>query len=845
VTTIEQAIGRLSAAQISQGTSQSVGSGTGGAAFADLRGIGADKTLVLLNGRRVANNAFDSSAVDINMIPFAALARVEVLRDGASALYGTDAIGGVINFITKKDFQGGNISAGVDLPQESGGRSFNVNGAYGIGNLDNDGFNFFAVIDYQKQNRLEASQREFGKTGFLPNKGVDRTSGTTFPASYTQVQPIPTDPVTGATTRAFTTNPLAGSCAPPFSIDTAGLGRNCRYDFTRWIDLVPETDRLSVMLRGAAKLGPEHTLNLEYFRASNTNATVISPVPQTGNTMNSTVAGGAQNPFFPGNGITPAPTAFTIDPTLPISVNWRAADAGPRQSETDNVQHRFVAGLEGVVKGWDYAGAFSYNQNRVDDKLTGGYSNDSLISAGIANGIINPFGAQTAAGAQYIKDAALRGDLQTGRGTVYGIDATASRDLGDWVGAGRNVALALGGELRREDFDNVVNIPIAAQAASTGVDESGTVTGGRTVAAIFGEINIPITKDLEFTGAVRFDDYSDFGNTTNPKVSVRYQPIPAMVIRGSYSTGFRAPSLYELYAPKTLTFTENSYNDPVLCPDGEGGVNTPNTQEGRDCNQQFLVQRGGNQKLNPEESKNFTLGLVLEPLANLTVGVDFWRIELENQITELPETLIFGDPAKYAARFNRDANGTLSPDGSNPGFVVAPNENLGDLTTYGIDLKGDYRLRTAGIGAFSFGFNGTYVIKYKYQREIGGEFVENQGRYIDNGPIFRWQHSLNVGWTYGDWGAGIVNRFKAGYTDQNDGIEPGDPLYNNVDAYSVFDLYGTWAPTKAINLTVGVRNVLDEDPPFSNQGSTFQVGYDPRFTDPIGRAFYIRGSYSF
>ena len=156
VTTVEQVISRITAAQCIQGTSQSVGSSSGGASFADLRGIGADKTLILLNGRRIANNAFDSGATDINMIPFAALERVEVLRDGASALYGTDAIGGVINFITKKSFSGGTVTIGADIPAESGGKAYNANLGIGFGDLDKDRFNVFGVVDYQKQDALTA-----------------------------------------------------------------------------------------------------------------------------------------------------------------------------------------------------------------------------------------------------------------------------------------------------------------------------------------------------------------------------------------------------------------------------------------------------------------------------------------------------------------------------------------------------------------------------------------------------------------------------------------------------------------------------------------------------------------
>ena len=181
-TSVEDILSLVSGNQSLQGTSQSVGASTGGASFANMRGLGQNKTLVLLNGRRIANNAIDSSAPDLNMIPMAALERVEVLRDGASALYGTDAIGGVINFITRKNFTGGTVSMDVSKPQHAGGDSKGFNIGYGVGDLGKDKFNVFGFLDYQKQNPLSASQRPQSTPGqgFYDNK----TSGTPYPGIY-------------------------------------------------------------------------------------------------------------------------------------------------------------------------------------------------------------------------------------------------------------------------------------------------------------------------------------------------------------------------------------------------------------------------------------------------------------------------------------------------------------------------------------------------------------------------------------------------------------------------------------------------------------------------------------
>src|SRR5471032_172267 len=192
LTTAQDVMNTIPMNQSSQGSSQSVGLGTGGQSTADLRGIGADKTLVLLNGRRIASHPFNGSSVDLNIIPVSALERVEVLRDGASAIYGTDAIGGVINFITKRSVKTTTITAEAVAPRKVGADEHRLNLSTGYGDLDADGFNVFGVFDYHKLDILTSQQRDFSKTGVIPERGLNLTSGTTYPGNYF-------DPTSGAT----------------------------------------------------------------------------------------------------------------------------------------------------------------------------------------------------------------------------------------------------------------------------------------------------------------------------------------------------------------------------------------------------------------------------------------------------------------------------------------------------------------------------------------------------------------------------------------------------------------------------------------------------------------------
>ncbi|MDB5911276.1 MAG: hypothetical protein JWP34_5393 [Massilia sp.] len=831
VTTIEQVMSNLSVSQGQQGTSQVVGLGTGGASFADLRGIGANKTLVLLNGRRLANNAFDSSAPDLNMIPFAALERVEVLRDGASALYGSDAVGGVINFITKKDYQGGAITVGADSPQHPGGKSQNFNASFGKGDLANDGWNVFGVLDHQEQNAIGGTQRPFN------TRFPGGLSSSTSPANYYQGN--------------NSGNPAAAGCGSP-NLIPSGDGTSCTMTTSSFVDYIPKTERTTALLKGTFRINENHQFGLEYMATQSKVSSQIAPVPYGGLIQNRLRPDGSLNPYYPGNSTAFAPN-IPLDPTFDdgkggagaqpgfVHVKWRDLPNGPRADENTNTQQRLIASLTGVVAGWDYDGAFSYNENKVQENLRG-YSDGGIISAGVLNGVINPFGPQDAAGDALIASAALDGNVMNAKGSTTGIDLHASRELGDWLGVGHSAALAIGTEAHHETFLSAANTDYAAKVvASTGIDPYTHNEGSRSVYAAYAELNVPVLKTLDITAALRYDKYSDFGSTTNPKVGFRFQPSKQVLVRGSYSTGFRAPSLYEINSAQTYT-NSATYNDPINCPGGTV-VSGSGKATAANCKQQFQVLTGGNTALSPEKSKNATIGIVVEPINNLTVGLDFWSINLTNVIGTLNQDEVFTDPVKYASIYHRTASGDLATDGSqcpNPltcGYVDLRTQNLGNVSTNGVDISTMYRLRTSSLGTYNFQANSTWVHKYDYQTSSGGAWNQNVGVYSGTGPIFRWQNTLSLAWNLGDYGAGLTGHYKSGYTDQTPS--------NEVASYTTFDSYLSWAATKNIGLTAGVRNMFDRNPPLSYQTQTFQAGYDPRYTDPTGRTIYARATYTF
>lgn len=820
VNSTEGALARVVSSQSMTGSSQAVGSGTSGAAYANMRGIGSNKTLVLLNGRRVAAFAFSSASVDLNSIPFAAIDRIEVLRDGASAIYGTDAIGGVINFITKKNYKGFDATINYSNPQQAGGdkKGFALSGGYG--DLDKDGFNIWFAADLQKNDKITAIQRDFGRTGVIPDQGLVKTSGTTFPGNFTQ--------------GSLAGNPSLPNCAPPFSLYIPGTStKTCRFDYTAYIDLVPETETKTALIKGTFKLGT-NLLSLEHMSTDNRNLTHIAPDPMTGLSMPPT------SPFYP-------KTYPGIDPTKNISVNWRMIPAGPRTGDSNTDANRTVLALEGSSGKLDYRAGLFNAESTGTQSLVSGYLNKSIISAGVKGGKLNPFGEADAAALAILNSAQMAGAYSNAKGQTTGVDANVTTQFGNL--AGGPISVSFGGEFRKEKYTNNTIDDVVNNVPSLGASPYH-VTGDRNVMAVNAEVLFPITKELESTLAARYDKYSDFGSTFNPKVAFRWTPVKQFNVRGSYNTGFRAPSLDEMWGPQSVTYTGDPYDDPLLCP---GGKVSGNGVEPRDCGQQAQILTGGNPALKPEKSKTFTFGIAFEPVKNLTASVDYWNIRMTDSISGFPEQAIFADPAKYASRYHRcselpaamqetlDRCATEWANGNGLGYVTGLTDNLGGVKTDGFDFALGYGFNS-GFGRWNLNWEATYVRSYEYQRNKDDPYIQNVGMYVDASPVLRWVHNFGVNWKNGDFSAVANVNYKSGYTDQN---LVDDQYIQSVKSYTLTDVAVTWSGIKHTKLTLGVKNLFDAKPPFSNQGTTFQQGYDPRLTDATGRTFIVRANVSF
>ena len=817
--TAAELLNRVSANVNGFNDARSIGnSNNPGFAGASLRGLGEGSTLVLLNGRRLANYAFNAAAVDLNSIPLAAVERVEILKDGASAIYGTDAIAGVINFITRKDYHGAKFTGQLGETEHGGGGHKQATVSAGLGNLSVDRFNIFATLDYQKDAALRARDRTFSRTGFIPAEGVNQLLPTAFPANI-------------RVGRRGIFNPLlATGCAPPVALPTTNndvfAAPFCGFDPASLIDILPPSERTNLVGRATFQLNADHQLFAEYVYSHNRFLFGVAPTPvaEFFTFNHDPILYPVGGPFYP--------TAFAAANGISgdLRLAYRTVPLGPRKNLVKTDAQRLVLGAEGLVAGWNYNAALSHSENSQKDILASGYVSEQKLLDALATGLINPFGPSGPEGDALLAGSQIMGEFHRAKGTTDNIDARFSREITQ-LAAGP-LALALGTEARREKLDDIF-APVANSGdILAGGGQQNSKSESRSVQSAFAELNIPIVKGLEAQLAARYDHYSDFGNTTNPKIALRWQPAKTLLLRTSYGTGFRAPTLPDLFTPLSRNFTDFR-SDPQRCP-----VTNLET----DCDAQFKTFSGGNPKLKPEESEQFTLGVVWEPVTGFSVGLDFWKINKTQAIGTLTEETLFQSFARFEA--TNIVRGPVDPAFPNlPGpiqTVLETNQNLGNLRTSGVDLELAYLFPRTSIGRFSLNLNGTYSHDWRQQID-GVNYISNLGLYVNGSAVQRWRHTLALNWDNGAWGATLAQIYFSGYTDSN--AEPGQN--RRVAPYDVWDIQGSYSGIRNFKFVLGIRNLFDRAPPFSNQEDTFQLGYDPHYADPRGRLYYGRLTYSF
>ncbi|GGY54304.1 TonB-dependent receptor [Pseudoduganella albidiflava] len=802
----------------------------------NLRGLGVNRTLVLLNGRRLANEAISAGYANLDVIPFSALQRVEILRDGASSLYGSDAIGGVVNFITKKEFEGVQVTGQYVMPERSGGGDERrATLTFGKGNLNRDGWSAYATVDFHDRSRLAARDRaEFSSDELLASLGRPRTLGTggyAMPANFTTA------------TNKNAQNPYAATCAEPYS--TIGAKNTCTLNSNEYGTALYENQQIGFYARAAKQISEDHTFTVEYTRGQSYIIATRNPTQAVAVNGVSAILPSSSK-WYPGNsGGVPAMAGINGQP---LTVTWSVADYGLAAQKDKQVNQRLAFVDEGKFGEWDYRAGLVIGLSDRENFYQNGFLEGQGLLDGLKNGILNPFGLQDQAGRAYLDTLTVNGVKNRDSQTTYkGVDFSASRTL--FAMSGGDAAIALGADAShqttRDDKLPVQNgITYLNSTMSHG-------EGQRNVYALYAELDLPVTSALNVNLAVRDDYFSDFGNTINPKASFRWEATKNVMFRGSANTGFRAPTLFDAYGyrlPGATGKTSARWDDPQLCPGGTPGVTgtgtaLPGYVASEVCNVQLPKQVGSNDGLKPEKSKGFTLGVVVEPTKSLTMSFDYWNIRMKDMLANLPEQVYFQDPAKYAHLFVRNADGTLA-------FINNTTMNLGGQKAAGIDVSATYRFPRSTYGDFKVELDGTYLTQFDNQLFEGEEWVNNVGRFgaASNGttssfPIitYRWKHVLKMSWALGDWTAQATQNYNSKYEDQN---LVAEQYWRDINSYKPWNLTVGYKGFKNTQLTFGITNVFDSAPPVTNH-SGYSFGYLSSAASPIGRSYNLRASYTF
>ncbi|WP_161974420.1 TonB-dependent receptor [Piscinibacter terrae] len=841
---VEQLLQTVSAVSSSGGlTASSVsGSTTGGISSVSLRGLTSIRTLVLLNGRRIAPYGIgftgDSVSVDVNSIPLSAIERVEVLKDGASAVYGSDAVAGVINFILRRDFTGGEITANYGDTADGGASVQRMAATWGAGNLAQDRYNVMFVASLQKEAPLFGRDRSFSSTGINVGHGNDTTSGNTFPANF------------AAADGSFGTyNPSSPLCPGPYAIKSPFLSPNgCRFDPSPLVQLVPESERTSVFASFKYALNNDMEAYLEASYNRNKQNNIIQPVP-----LSDQFALPPNHPLFnvaPYNGVStfllkPSspyyPTAQVVSitggPTPDLLVRYRAAVNGNRDITDVSEAPRLAFGVKGSAAGWDVDGGFLHSESRVSELVNDGFPSLSAILPLLNSGTVNPFGASDPAVEAALRATNFHGEAFHIKSSIDSLQAKASKELLQ-MPAGA-LAAAFGVEARKEKYLFQPD-PTIQTGDIAGYGGNFLVTDrSRDVKAIFAEVSVPVFKSLEAGAAVRHDRYQGVGNSTTPKFTLRWQPTRQLLLRGSLGEGFRAPSLQDLYLPNTTGVTPPGLSDPARCPTTGDGV--------KDCATQFTTLNGGNTTLKPETSRSATLGLVFEPTANLSVAVDAFKINLKDTIVNgITPAVVLTDLTKYGYLITRGPVDPAFPTLPGPITQInTTNINLGKTKLAGVDFDAKLRIPDTALGRVTVGYSGTYFTKYDTEN-IDGSFAPNINLVngATGGIIPRLKTYLSVNLARGPWNFTVAQNWQSGYTDFPSSIT-GETA--NVGPYEIYDAQVQYSGIKNLRLTLGMKNIFDRDPPYTNAGGqvSFQAGYDPQYADPRGRFVYLNLSYSF
>ena len=853
-----------------------------GASGISLRGLGAASTLVLLNGRRMAPYGLADDGqkqfTDLNVIPTDAVERVEVLKDGASAIYGSDAIAGVVNIILRRDFQGNTVRFSRGATNDWDGKRTNVAFTKGVGSLDTDRYNVLFSIEYKKFDEIWYRDRadrdwigrnDLRRWGYSADQALGGT-GAILPGTGTAGNAIngnvrnPADPTNyynrGNLAGPGFTRTFPGAACSNFTSHPQGdPGGGCLIDASlQYNQIEPKQENLSFFLRGTMQLDPSLQLYSEFnwYTSQTDTATTPSSVSASvgfpgGPVNNAVVQLGANHPDNPYFG-----TAARI--------RYLAADVGPRKSSIDSNFLRWLGGARGTHYGWDWDSSLLFSHNHVNNNQNGFLQRDVAFAlldptpANIAAAAANspayaalPLGtvwriAENAGLNSPAVYAALSPTIGNRANTKIGqIDFKATREFSGIPWLAGNLGLALGTEFRHE---------MTELLPTTGTERGNVIglgysaySGARNVFALYGEGLAPLPFNVEASAALRYDHFTDVGSSYTPKFGLKWTPVREFALRGTFARGFRAPSPAENGVGGLAAFSTAA--DPVRCALGVTNACNPAS---------VALITSPNPNLSPERSKSYTLGVIWDPLPRTSISVDYWKIKRKNEINQ--EQV---DAAIAAGSVARDP-GSVSGIPGDPGQITAVLTryvNSAQSKVRGLDVDARYNHRLPEAWG-----NATFDVKYTHifewlrterdgtSREFAGTHGNCDVTNCTGTPADR--VNMRFGWDRNNLRVSANVNYRGVLENR---FFRGDPsgcavtFANGADApngcelasFTTVDLVVRWKPQQRWEVFGSVQNLFDKIAPLDPLTYGAQA-YNPLDYEGARGRFYTLGArYSF
>lgn len=786
-----------------------------GATSASLRNMGAQNVLVLLNGRRLANYAFaagtDTPFVDLNTIPLAAVERVEILRDGASALYGSDAVAGVMNFVTKTDYQGMELAGKVGQRTAGDQRRGEFSLAAGYGDFDRDGYNVLAMVAASRRDPVLAGKHRLTRsTDLRPYGGLDLRDTSRSPGSIQRID------------EGYR---KAHPACPAAQVEVDNIGDEyCRTDIAADAQLSPTLERVNASLMGSKALGGNMSLFGELVLGHNkTDWRGGYPTMESGVDHRVTPGMAAYVPAL-GRWVD---DKGVVHENSPLQAYRSVDEGGERGTRSLVTSSRALAGLRGMAGNWDWEAAAMFSRSRGDQTEFNMLKRDAVLNA-LAKGGYNPFvPVNSRADAQ----ALLTDITKQATSTLNTLDAKVSNpELTRFLGG--PLGMAAGVQFMHERMKEVADPQLAAKNIE---NWSGTSSdGSRKVASGFVELNLQPNKATEIQLALRSDHYSDFGTTTNPKIAVAFRPSSDWLLRAGFNTAFKAPSLPQMHMGSTNAYPGEGIRDWIRCK-----------PMGLDYNQCAYYPRltyVPNEQLKPERSDIWSAGLAFNPSKALNTTVDLYYLKQKDSINLLDGQYLIDhefDIPGYAELVTRDPRNPVL-EARYPGlkdgrlkYLTLPYMNVGGVETGGLDWTLRLEQQWGGI---RFWLENEYnaILRYKSAFTPDGELQDRVGGYSQE----KWRNTLRVGGERGAWRVQLNGLTYAGVLNVSSpavlqpGVDPG-----RMPSRTVWDLSVGYTGWKDLKLNLTVLNIFDIKPRFS-------TGYGGFYDDRYGPTIQLAARYT-